>query len=539
MSKQYSIKEILFDLVSVQSDTGTPLEVNLGNKIISYFENDPYFKAHPEYWGYEKGDDLFGRPVVWALRKGKSDKTIILSGHYDAVEIDCYGALKPYALNPELLKEKLKTFPHNNQLLKEQIDDPDWYFGRGMADMKAGVAIALHTVLTCTDPEINILFTTVADEENVSSGTLISLPLYLELKKRFNLDYRITVISEPQFDKNDGFVIYNGGTGKILPMIVTKGKVAHCGQPMKGLNSVLMMAEIVRNIDLNPALTTEDLGVTTQVPVVQVMKDLKNTYDVSMPDFAAACVNVLFLGSKSPDIILKEITEICKDSMDSVMSRYEASYSFTLEKNLINPDDKPELNVKVMSLAELEEAVKKQCDDYEGLKARLEAELKEKIRSAELTLQTASVIYMQEMIKASCLTDPLVVVGIAPPYYPSVCNEYMKQDMTGAKNSIEKVLDRHGLKMCFLPYFTAMGDISYMTCTDPAQERKLMSDLTLPPSIYDIPFEVINELDTPCLYLGPRCEDVHQWGERVYMPDVEHIVPEIIFELMENIAKEK
>ena len=55
-------------------------------------------------------------------------------------------------------------------------------------------------------------------------------------------------------------------------------------------------------------------------------------------------------------------------------------------------------------------------------------------------------------------------------------------------------------------------------------------------SIYDIPFETIAKLDTPCLYLGPRCEDVHQWGERVYMPDVEIIVPEIIKELIKTIA---
>ncbi|MFV0517958.1 MAG: M20/M25/M40 family metallo-hydrolase [Aminipila sp.] len=537
MSSNYKIKDILLDLVSAQSDTGTALEVNVANKILSYIKEDSYFSNHREYFGYEIGGDIFDRPVIWALRKGKCNKTIILSGHYDAVEIDCYGELKPYALSPDLLKEKLLKFPHNNELLKEQIKDSSWLFGRGTADMKAGLAIALHTLLTYEDPEVNILFTAVCDEENISAGTLVSLPLYLKLKDKFNLDYKLTVISEPQFDKSDGFVVYNGGSGKMLPMIVAKGKVAHCAQPLKGLNSVHMMAEIVRNIDLNPELTTEDLGVSTQVPVVQVMKDLKTTYDVSMADFTFACVNVLFLNSKNPPIIMEKIKKICMDSMDELMAKYEKSYAFSLDKNLIHPDDKPNFNIKVVSLKQLENIVKEIKPDYEEFKNALEKYLQEKVKGKEFTILNASVYYMQELIKASCITEPLVVVGLAAPYYPAVCNEYLNKDITFAKESIAKIVEqKYNLPLNFTPYFTGMGDISYMTCPNPELERELMSNITLPSSLYDIPFETIAEIDTPCLYLGPRCEDVHQWGERVYMPDVENIVPEILTELIKSMA---
>lgn len=537
MSTNHTIRDILLDLVSVQSDTGTALEVNMASKLISYLSEDSYFKNNPEYWGFEKGSDIFGRSVVWGLRKGSSDKTIILSGHYDAVEIECYGELKPYALSPYTLKEKLLTFPHNNTLLRNQLADSSWLPGRGMADMKAGLAIALYTLLTYENPPVNILFTAVCDEENVSAGTLQSMPLYGKLKKKFNLDYRLTVISEPQFDKSDGFTVYNGGTGKLLPMIVTKGKVSHCAQPLKGLNAAHMLAEIVGNIDLNPELTTDDLGVFTQVPVVQVMKDLKTTYDVSIPDFAVACVNVLFLNSKNPPLIMEKIKNICKNSMNSLMEKYEKAYIFTLEKNLIHPDDKPDMDIQILSLAELEGIVRGVKSDYDEFKTHIENYLKDKVASRELTLQNASVYYMQEMIKASCITNPLVVVGISPPYYPAVCNEYLDKDMSGFKGAISKVVEEdYKLPLYFTPYFTGMGDISYMTCTDPNGERSLMSDLTLPSSLYDIPFETIAELDTPCLYLGPRCEDVHQWGERVYMPDVEKLVPEIILQLINDIA---
>lgn len=537
MKKNYSLKQILLDLVSVQSDTGTALEVNVANKIIFYIENDPYFQEHPDYWGTETRGDIFNRPVIWGLRKGTTNKTIILSGHYDAVEIDCYGDLKPYALSPKLLKEKMLNLTLNNEKLKLDLDNPDWLLGRGVADMKSGVAIALYTLLTCKNPEVNILFTAVCDEENISAGTLTSLPIYLELQKKFNLDYKLTVISEPQFNKPNEFIVYNGGTGKMLPMIVTKGKVSHCAEPLKGLNAVHMLAEIVRNIDLNPELTTEDLGVSSQVPIVQIMKDLKNTYDVSIPDFAVACVNVLFLNSKNPPIIMEKINTICKTSMDTIIKKYEDSFKFTLDKNLIHSEDKLNLEIQIMTLSELESKVSELRTDYAEFKSNIENELHKKINSHEYTLQNASVAYMQEMIKASCITQPLVVIGLAPPYYPAVCNEYMNKDLTGFVSSISKVTnDTYNLPLNLTPYFTGMGDISYMTCVKPQTERELMSNLSLPSSIYDIPFEASAELDTPCLYLGPRAEDIHQWSERVYMPDVEKIVPEIIMQLINDLT---
>ena len=65
--------------------------------------------------------------------------------------------------------------------------------------------------------------------------------------------------------------------------------------------------------------------------------------------------------------------------------------------------------------------------------------------------------------------------------------------------------------------------------TAPAQERALLTNLmSLPASIYDIPFESAARLNAPVFYLGPRCRAIHQWCERVYLPDLVEIVPHII-----------
>ena len=89
------IRELLYELVSVQSDTGTKLEVAMGEKIFDIIRRNEYFAKHSELCGMESGGDFLGRSVVWALRKGSTNRTVILSGHYDAVEIDSYGELNP------------------------------------------------------------------------------------------------------------------------------------------------------------------------------------------------------------------------------------------------------------------------------------------------------------------------------------------------------------------------------------------------------------------------------------------------------------
>lgn len=89
------------------------------------------------------------------------------------------------------------------------------------------------------------------------------------------------------------------------------------------------------------------------------------------------------------------------------------------------------------------------------------------------------------------------------------------------------------MHLSVVPYFTGIGDASYLSCTDPAAQRALADNLTLPPSLYDIPFECAASLGIPAFYLGPRCRDIHQWSERVYLPDLEQTVPDIIDRILE------
>lgn len=287
-----NILDIMKDLVSVQSDTGTKMEENMAERIAAYFREDSYLSAHPDHWGLADTNDFLGRRVVWALKEGTSRKTLILTGHYDAVEIDCYGELKPLALKPEALREETLRQKLGDELMQQELASGNWLPGRAAADMKGGLAIGLYKLLTLPeDAEIGVLFVAVCDEENVSAGMRGAVNVLLELKRRFALDYLATLVLEPQLPlAGKEFMVYNGSIGKIMPVIVARGRLAHCGEPLKGINAAHLAAEITARIDMNTDLVTEDFGLSSPPPAVQQLRDLKTTYDVSLPALAAVCV---------------------------------------------------------------------------------------------------------------------------------------------------------------------------------------------------------------------------------------------------------
>ena len=55
-----NILDIMKDLVSVQSDTGTKMEENMAERIAAYFREDSYLSVHPDHWGLADTNDFLG-----------------------------------------------------------------------------------------------------------------------------------------------------------------------------------------------------------------------------------------------------------------------------------------------------------------------------------------------------------------------------------------------------------------------------------------------------------------------------------------------
>lgn len=526
---QNNIKDILYRLVSVQSDTGTSKEVNMADCIYDIINEQEYFIKNPELCGKFYNNDFLNRPVVWALHKGRTNKTLILTGHYDAVAIDCYGALKEYALKPDELKEKLKLINIGDDALLD-LQNPDWYFGRGINDMKAGIAINFDAVNTEIDEDVNVLFVAVHDEENLSAGMRQSTKLLCELKEKFELDYKLMLITEPHIrNENDKFKIFVGTVGKIMPAIVVKGRIAHGSDVMEGLNSTVIMSDIITNIELNPDLCSTDMNMTTPPPTVLYARDLKEVYEVSVPEYSSLYLNYQFLKSKTPFQIIDELKNICHKSFDNIIKKYNAAYDSLNEKDALNGKKRRAYNSLVYTFEEIEKIAKERNSQYAKLKNELFDMVYEQVSRNEITIQDAGILILKRIIELSLINEPLIVIGFIPPYYPAANNTYLENNNESYANCIEKVInDSYGLDLEKENYFMGICDGSYTSCTDRKSEENVMSNMVTPKEIYDIPFENIEKISCPFIVVGPWGKDYHTITERVYMKDVETTVPNII-----------
>ena len=83
------------------------------------------------------------RRNVLALKRGANRQTIVCTGHFDVVPVEDYGALKALAFSAEALLpaiiERLRK-TGENPLALEDFESGDYLPGRGLLDMKAGLA---------------------------------------------------------------------------------------------------------------------------------------------------------------------------------------------------------------------------------------------------------------------------------------------------------------------------------------------------------------------------------------------------------------
>ena len=108
MSKHWTPKELMYDLVAVESESFTAGEIRMAKHIYERIREQVYWQEHPALCGLYDGGDVLGRRLVWALRRGTTERTVILTGPFDCVEIRNYGALQPWALAPDRLMEEMR-----------------------------------------------------------------------------------------------------------------------------------------------------------------------------------------------------------------------------------------------------------------------------------------------------------------------------------------------------------------------------------------------------------------------------------------------
>jgi arginine utilization protein RocB len=315
------------------------------------------------------------------------------------------------------------------------------------------------------------------------------------------------------------------------------------GEIFRGIDASHIAAELVREINLNPAwmdtwtgsLGDQQLTEIAVPPVALRMRDLKPSYNAETAGEAFVCINWLTL-KMTPLGAMKMMKDSAKQALGQVVKRVKESYQeFTkvggqLQKPL-------EWKETVLSYDELFQKVSKEIGDE-----KLNQLLKDTVGEFSSTIKDSrelSCLLVAELANMAKLNKPAIVTFFSPPYYPSVLPQ--ENVLTRA---VASVINRFDDEIQFRGFFPYISDLSYLRldhADDSESLKKFMplfdvakSDDTKAYVLDSTKLKEIQALNCPVINIGPFGRDAHGLYERVYMPYSFETVPEIIYQSIKH-----
>jgi len=200
-----------------------------------------------------------------------------------------------------VLAGHLDTVPLNGNFPSTVVDD--LIYGCGTADMKSGVALALHLAATLPDPayDVTYLFYEAEEIESKYNG----LRLVSETHPEWLLaDF--AVLLEPTYG-----VVEAGCQGTLRALVRTTGRRAHTARAWRGVNAIHAAGEILRRLtDYRPRTVTID-GCTYRegLSAVRISGGVAGNV---VPDECTVEVNLRF----APDRTEKQALEVVHEVFD-------------------------------------------------------------------------------------------------------------------------------------------------------------------------------------------------------------------------------
>ena len=528
---QEQIATFFQEAMSIPSFTNTESERVIEDYLDQRIGAIPYFQTHPHHFGrYPLSNDHLHRSVNWALVDKGKKKTVILFHHHDTVDLEDYGPLAPIALDSEALVQALKDLDFRSEM-QEDLNSRQWQFGRGSCDMKAALALQLGVLEAyASDPaggQVNLLYLSVGDEESYSRGMRGALGLLCQLKDEFDLDYVLAVDSEPfEAGSDKEKVLHIGTVGKLMPVVVAQGVLSHMKEPLKGINALSLLIAVASKLDLHPDLSDHALGEWSPLPSWSYLRDLKDQYDVSTVLHAAGYFSVLHL-KKTPQELLQRIKELSQEAVDQFYVKYLSLQDQAGQEHLISQP-------RVISYQELLDRCQKK-EGFLSFQEQCEQRAYQDFLSG-VSYQTIAIQQIQSFLEFLSEKNPLVVIGFAPPYYPSMNCRSLPNTSLKIDNLIDDYryyLASRGLSLKVEEYFMGICDTSYCALERELESYQVVLDsLAIPSQVYELDLANIAQFQVPAVNLGPWGKELHQRGERVFTEDLLDIIPSYLFGLL-------
>ncbi|WP_044749291.1 M20/M25/M40 family metallo-hydrolase [Bacillus alveayuensis] len=528
------LKELLCQFVQYPSVSGSQAEVLLPQYIVEQLGALDYFRENKKHLQLNPTGD--GRYFVTALVK-KSEETrdtLILVSHFDVVDVQDYGAWKEIAFSPE---ELTKRFYENKESIPKAVqadlETGEWLFGRGVMDMKCGLALHMSLIEQACSGKFNgnLLLLTVPDEEVNSIGMRAAVPVLLEIAEKYNLNYKLVLNSEPMFPRYPGDqtnYVYTGSIGKVLPGFYCYGKETHVGEPLAGLNGNFMASQITKELELNIDFCEMFGGEVSPPPTNLIQTDLKEDYSVQIPHRAVTLFN-LFLQKKSMDEVTSSLLELAKRSAKRIEERYHHQAVRFAQLERSTPQS---LSVNVFTFAEL----RGKAVEMFGL-AKVEQIEKGVLKNESNKDDRELTIELVDQLAILCKDlAPMIVLFFAPPYYPAVnsSDDPMIQRIVGQLQ--EYAEKKHGVSFIQQHYFGGISDLSYVGLQQPLSSLQSLTDnMPMWNQGYSLPFDALEKFNVPVLNVGPVGRDAHKWTERLNVPFAFEVVKDLLTYTVEEI----
>lgn len=543
------VEKIAIELTNQLSVVETPGEVELSQKIYHILSDNKYFQENPENISFvEVPNDSLGRKSVLAILRGKngaSKKTVILIGHTDTVGISDYGSMKNYASKPYELTKKFReisnTLPEEVRL---DLESGDYLFGRGLFDMKTGLAIIIvlleEIARDIDNLEGNIIFAAVCDEESNSAGMLSIIPELTRLQDEEGYQYLALIDADymtSEFQGDDNKYIYIGTIGKLMPSFYIVGKETHVGESFNGLDPNQISSSILNRINLNTEFCDLVEGEVTLPPISLKQRDLKAEYSVQIAKASSLFFNYATFFS-SPDEVMEKMKNAALEAMQATIDDLNLQYSKFCELVGRNFRKLP-WEGRVLTYEELYLKVKAEIGSQ--LDVRIDKLTKDMLNDESIDQRDFALRLVEEVHSLWSNREPLVIVYFTPPYYPHIYVEGKRANERVLLNAVEdavKTTDSE-YKLVYKKFFPYISDLSYGAA--PKDDNIISSLKNNMPGYgtkYELPLEDMQGLDLPVVNIGPFGKDAHKLTERIEKKYSFEVTPVLIYNTIMNLLKE-
>ena len=539
------IMKLMTELVAIDSISDSKKEVAAAQYIYDFLKELPYFKDHPEDVGLmEIEGDAHGRKVPYAFLNGEKRNTVVMMGHFDVVNAEVYGEAEPLAFTVGEELEAALAKKAMNPAQRADMESGEWIWGRGVADMKGGLAIhlALFEQYAAQAQEGKLpgclFFMGVPDEESYSAGMRAGAQVLREFKRKYDLDFKLLIDPEPTNLADGKQVMSIGSVGKSMPVVMVQGVTAHVGHCFNGISPLGMLSGIY--LRTNGSLEFSDCyeAEATMPPTWTNMRDMKHIYDVSIPYRASGYFTVLSF-STTPDQIMAKLKKISEEVFEEMVTKLNDTYQEFKKMNKFETREKLHYDTLILSFAELIDRLKKEdAAGFEAFYKEAYAEVAEKTASGELNYPAATIALMEKVLNYADIKQPLILLGFAPPYYPAVHSDLIagKEGAgTDAYSFVKEASAAYGQEMNYENYFMGISDASYSAMDHPFDYNAFSANTPMWGDLYSLDFEAIEEIGIPSVIYGPIGKEYHQWTERVNRKSLLEVVPAVTQQLISHL----